>query len=152
MGLLAAYSKLDTLGIALVKLDLAMSKVRQNVSARQANWAPHRKNAVRRRLGTARISEICAAFQSGVSAKSLASQYGVSSRRLNTILREEGLRPQKDRSLAPGIELRAVTLYVDHGTSIASVAEQLGLGEGRTSRILERNNVTFLGRHDWHHR
>lgn len=91
--------------------------------------------------------QLLADYQSGVSAKQLASRYQLSRSSIRIILRESGL-PQRYQPMTEAEMDHVVELYVS-GLTIAQVAAEVGRPASTVQTALSRRSVAMRQRHDY---
>ena len=135
--LVGRYSKLP----APLSLEISRSR-----SCPPAHSAP-RVHAIQRRLSQEIREQLLADYQSGVSAKQLASRYRLSRSSIRTVLRESGL-PQRYQAVTESETDQAVEFY-SAGSTIAEVAAVLGRPCSTIRTALARRGVAMRRRHDY---
>lgn len=104
---------------------------------------------VTRRLGTEKIAELIADYQSGISSGELTTKYALAKGTVLRLLEDEGVLRQR-QSLSDSQVVNLVSGYVDDKKSIAKLAAESGIAGTTIRRALISAGVEMRPR-GWPH-
>lgn len=99
----------------------------------------YRCHELSKRLGTARVDELCGRARAGESVRSLAREVGVANSALTRMLREQGVEISKRK--VSDDEAAAMAAEYEAGATMAELEKKYELSHGAVLRSLHRSGV-----------
>lgn len=93
------------------------------------------------RLSPAEVAELVLAYRRGASQRELARRFKVDKHTVRAHLDRHGVVRRPIKALSTTQEDQAVSLYVDHGWTLAEVGQKLGVDHSTVRNVLVKRGI-----------